>query len=90
MHCSMGVKDGSPGGQKSILIPWPPKSPDLNVIEHLWAKLKEGRVVRYGNNPPRNPQQLRDQVVEIWGDLAQDSNIAVPWLTLCPEDTRRS
>ena len=46
--------------------------PDLNVVEHMWAKLKEGRTLRYGNNPPRNPQQLWDQVVEIWDNLAQD------------------
>ena len=38
----------------------------------MWAKLKEGRILKYGNNPPRNPQQLWDQVVEIWDDLAQD------------------
>ena len=39
---------------------------------HTWAKLKERRILRYGNNLPRNPQQLWDHVVEIWDDLAQD------------------
>ena len=72
MHCSMGVQRWFMWRPEIELIPWPPKSPDLNFIEHMWAKLKEGRVLRYGNNPTWNPQQLCDQVVEIWGDHAQD------------------
>ena len=32
------------------LILWPPKSPYLNILEHMWATLKEGRILRYGNN----------------------------------------
>ena len=39
---------------------------------HIWTKLKKGRILRYGSNPPRNPQHLWDQVVEIRDDLAQD------------------
>ena len=49
-----------------------PKSPDLKVIDHTWAKLKEGRILRYGNNLPQNPQQLWDQIMEILDDLAQN------------------
>ena len=41
-------------------------------FEHHRSKLKEGRILRYGNNRPWNPQQLWDQVVEIWYDLSQD------------------
>ena len=39
---------------------------------HIWTKLKKGRILRYGSNPPRNPEQLWDQVVEIWDNLAQN------------------
>ena len=73
VHCSMGVQRWFARRPEVELIPWPPKSPDLNVTEHLWAKLKEGRILRYRNNLPRNPQQLWDQIVEIWDDLAQDN-----------------
>ena len=68
------------------LIPWTPKLPDLNVVEHMWDKLKEGRILRYGNNPPRNPQQLWDQVVEIWDNLAHDHDYC---LTLVDSIPRR-
>ena len=64
----------------------PPKSSDLNVVEHMRAKLKEGRILIYGNNPPRNPQKLRDQVVEIWDNLAQDHDYC---LTLVDSIPRR-
>ena len=67
------------------LISWPPKSPDLNVIDHMWAKLKEGRILRYGNNPPQNPQQLWDQVVEIWDDLAQDDEYCCTLVNSMPQ-----
>ena len=72
LHCSMGDQRWFARRPEIELIPWPRKSPYLNIVEHMWAKLKEGRILRYGNNPPRNPQQLWDQVVEIWNDLAQD------------------
>ena len=72
------------------LITWPPKSPDLNVVEHMCAKQKEGRILKYGNNPPRNPQQLWDQVVKIWDDLAQDHDYCLILVDSIPEDVRRS
>ena len=53
MHCSMGVQRWFARRPEIELIPWP----DLNVVEHMWAKLKEGRILRYGNCPPRNPEQ---------------------------------
>ena len=72
VQCSMGIQRWLARRPKIELIPWFPESPNLNVIEHMLAQLKEGRILRYGNNPPRYPQQLLDLVVEIWDDLAQD------------------
>ena len=86
VRCSMGVQRWFARRPEIELIPWPPKSPDLNVVEHMWAKLKEGRILRYGNNPPRNPQQLWDQVVELWDNLAQDNDYC---LTLVDSIPRR-
>ena len=64
---------------KQTFLPLEPQplldyNPNLNVIDHMWAKLKEGSILRYGNNPSRNPQQLWYQVVEIWDDLVQDQD----------------
>ena len=84
--CSMCVKRWFARRPEFELIPWPPKSPDLNIVEHMWTKLKEGRTFRYGNNPPRNPQQLWDQVAEIWDNLAQDHDYC---LTLVDSIPRR-
>ena len=86
VHCSMGVQRWFARRPEIELIPWPRKSPDLKVVEHMWTKLKEGRILRYRNNPPRNPQQLCDQVVEIWDNLAQDHDYC---LTLVESIPRR-
>ena len=86
VRCSMGVQRWFARRPDSELIPWPPKSPDMNVVEHVWDKRKEGRILRYGNNTPRNPQQLWDQVVEIWDNLAQDHDYC---LTLADSIPRR-
>ena len=68
VHCSMGVQRWFASTSEIELIPRPPKSNELNVIEYMLATLKEDRIVRYGNNPPPNPEQI----LEIWDDLAQD------------------
>lgn len=36
-------------------IPWPAKSPDLDIIENVWALLKY-----YVDNYPQQPRNLRD------------------------------
>ena len=90
VHCSMGIQRWFARRPEIELIPWPPKSPDLNVIDHMWAKLKEGRTLRYGNNHPRNPQQLWDQVWKSGIISPRTTTIALPWLTLFPEDASRS
>ena len=82
----MGVQRWFASRPEIELIPWPPKSPDLNIVEHMLDKLKKGRMLRYGNNPPRNPQQLWDQVVEIWDNLAQEHDYC---LTLVDSISRR-
>ena len=84
MHCSMGVQRWFARRPEIELTPWPPKSLDLNIVEHMWALLKEGRILRYGNNPPRSPQQLWDQVVEIWYDLAQDHDYCLTLVDSMP------
>ena len=50
---------------------WPPLSPDLNPIEHLWDALKSE--VRGRNPVPVNHNQLVDVVIAEWEDIPQDT-----------------
>lgn len=46
------------------VLDWPPYSPDMNPIEHLWDHLD--RKVRARHPPPQNHVQLRQALIEEW------------------------
>lgn len=52
-------------------IDWPARSPDLNVIEHVWDML--GRRLRARLHRPDNLQELSAALVEEWENLPQES-----------------
>ena len=51
------------------VLPWPPNSPDLNPIEHLWDVLD--RRVRSTAAPLRNLQDLKDLLLMFWCHIPQ-------------------
>lgn len=51
----------------NIVEEFPPRSPDLNVIEMLWSRL--GRLV--ASNRPTTERNLRKYVVDSWNEIAQ-------------------
>jgi len=48
-----------------VLSYWPPQSPDLNIIEHIWARLKNKVAKRYSSNS----YELWSIVKEEWEDI---------------------
>lgn len=52
-------------------LEWPPRSPDLNPIEHVWDML--GRRIRQRQHPPLDLQHLAAALVEEWDDITQES-----------------
>jgi transposase len=50
-------------------LPWPSKSPDFNVIEHLWDELN--RRVRRRAVQPRNLPELEQALVQEWRNIPQ-------------------
>ena len=54
---------------KNIVQPldWPPYSPDLSSIEHLWDQLD--RQVRQRQPPPATRAQLTRALVEEWNNI---------------------
>ena len=48
---------------------WPPYSPDLNPIEHLWDALD--RRVRKRVNVPNNVAQLQLALIQEWNNIPQ-------------------
>jgi hypothetical protein len=49
----------------NVLKDWPPYSPDLNPIEHLWASMKRRVAMKH----PRTQQGLIDAMNQFWNDL---------------------
>ncbi|GFS92852.1 transposable element Tc1 transposase [Trichonephila clavipes] len=52
------------------LLDWPPYSPDLNPIEHVWGAL--GRRSAACLHHPENTQQLKQMLIEEWALLPQE------------------
>ena len=48
-------------------LAWPPYSPDLTPIEHMWDKLD--RRVRKRRNPPATLAQLRNALIDEWNNI---------------------
>jgi transposase len=46
------------------LLRWPPKSPDMNIIEHIWDALQ--RAVQHRSPSPRTPSQLWTALQDSW------------------------
>jgi hypothetical protein len=49
------------------VLGWPPQSPDLNPIEHLWHHIKK-QLKKY-TEPPKGVHELWERVVEEWEDI---------------------
>ncbi len=52
------------------LLKWPPQSPDLNPIEHLWDVVEQE--IRIMDVQPTNLQQLRDAIMSIWTNISEE------------------
>ncbi len=52
------------------LLKWPPQSPDLNPIEHLWDVVE--REIHIMDVQPTNLQQLRDSIMTIWTKISEE------------------
>ncbi len=49
---------------------WPPHSPDLNPIEHIWDVME--REIPSADKQPTNMQQLRDAIMSIWTKISEE------------------
>lgn len=56
--------------KKLAVLLWPPNSPDMNIIEHVWDHLD--RMVRARDPLPRNKQQLWAALQEEWEAIRMD------------------
>lgn len=49
------------------LLDWPPQSPDLNPIEHLWSILK--RKILAKKDPAKTINELWERSIEVWVNI---------------------
>ena len=65
-------------------LPWPPYSPNMNLIENVWALLKF-KLRKQWRNPDRRPHSRSELIVAAqvaWGEL--DWNRIYSWFELMP------
>jgi hypothetical protein len=51
-----------------IMSPWPAYSPDLNIIERVWAIMKR----RVDQHEPETIEDLRRTIVQVWDELTPE------------------
>ena len=54
--------------KKIETLNWPPFSPDMNPIEHLWDEL-ERRMKKYH---PKNKEELKEILLKEWNNIGTD------------------
>ncbi len=72
MHHVTKLKSSQTGflNMEFTLLKWPPQSPDLNPIEHLWDVVEWEILIM--NEQPTNLQQLRDDIMSIWTNISEE------------------
>ena len=61
--------------QEYSVLEWPPQSPDMNPIEHMWALVKR-RLNEY-ESPPSGLVELWERVQDIWNKVTQEECLKV-------------
>jgi hypothetical protein len=58
---------------------WPPNSPDMNPIEHMWLRLKNSLYRKYPDTKfvPGGPETVRkvleERLTDIWADIEAEA-----------------
>jgi len=52
------------------VLKWPPQSPDLNPIQHIWDVVE--RKLRVLDVHPINLHQLQDAILSIWANISKE------------------
>ena len=68
-HTAKSVQDWL-DKQPFDILDWPPQSPDLNPIEHLWAMLKQ-RLNQY-DHPPKGMLELWERIEAEWNKIDKE------------------
>lgn len=52
------------------VLPWPSRSPDINIIENVWGVLV--KKIYKTNFRPQNVDELKNKISEVWNELTPD------------------
>ena len=66
---------------KVEVLDWPPQSPDLNPIEHLWSEVE--RRLKQLSELPSTPADLWDKMQDVWNEI--DTEVCLNLIDTMPE-----
>jgi len=68
-HRSMSTSQYLDSNNICVISDWPPQSPDLNIIEHMWCLVKEKVAKRH----PKNAEELWYTIKEEWDGIPNEA-----------------
>lgn len=63
------------------LLDWPPQSPDINIIEHVWFYIKQ---LAKCSDASKSVHELWQRVERVWSEIPEQ--FLNNWLTVYPND----
>lgn len=85
IHTARVVRDWFVRHPEVTFLDWPPRSPDLNPIEHVWAHMSK----RWNGYDGRNQRELFDGVKVIWENLRAQPNVPQELVESMPRRLRK-